>query len=55
MTPPSSCPPPSSRRINDHAAQDVAKACKLSLKNLQLDYLDLYLVTILTTVDYLLG
>jgi len=29
---------------NDSAKEDVIDACKLSLKNLQLDYLDLYLV-----------
>ena len=28
----------------DHAAGDVRKACELTLKNLQLEYLDLYLI-----------
>ena len=31
-------------RNNDHAPEHVLPACQLTLKNLQLDYLDLYLV-----------
>ncbi len=31
-------------RNTEHAAEDVLPACQLTLKNLQLDYLDLYLV-----------
>ena len=31
-------------RNTDHGSEDVEPACKLTLKNLQLEYLDLYLV-----------
>ena len=31
-------------RCNDMAPEDVEPACRLTLKNLQLEYLDLYLV-----------
>ena len=31
-------------RNTEHAREDVVPACQLTLKNLQLDYLDLYLV-----------
>eukprot|EP00731_Ephydatia_muelleri_P014290 Em0008g10a len=48
----------------DHASEDVEPACKLTLKNLQLEYLDLYLVhspsslaigTVQLTEDCMLG
>ena len=32
-------------RCSDFAKEHVVDACKLTLKNLQLDYLDLYLVS----------
>ena len=32
-------------RSNSHAPEDVLPACQTTLKNLQLDYLDLYLVS----------
>ena len=32
-------------RCNSHAAEDVLPACQTTLKNLQLKYLDLYLVS----------
>ena len=31
-------------RCNDHAKEDVLPACQTTLKNLQIEYLDLYLV-----------
>ena len=31
-------------RSHDHAPEDVEPACRLTLKNLQLEYLDLYLI-----------
>ena len=35
---------PFSCRSNSHAPEDVLPACETTLKNLQIDYLDLYLV-----------
>ena len=31
-------------RCNDHAKEDVLPACQKTMKNLQIEYLDLYLV-----------
>ena len=36
----------SSIRCNSHAPEDVLPACQTTLKNLQLKYLDLYLVRV---------
>ena len=38
-------------RSDCHAPEDVLPACQLTLKNLQLDYLDLYLVREQLTVN----
>ena len=39
------------RRNTEHSQADVVPACQLTLKNLQLDYVDLYLVSVCVCVS----
>ena len=41
------------RRNTEHSQADVVPACQVTLKNLQLDYVDLYLVSAVSVCIYL--